>query len=314
MNSPQIAIIGAGAVGGYYGARLAQHGKDVHFLLRSDYEAIKQNGWKIKSVAGDFALAPGTTHIYDDLRKMPKADLVIVAIKTTANDQFETLISPLLKENTAILNLQNGVGNDERLAEIFGPERILGGMAFICVNRVAPGVLYHTDHALIRLGEFDRGLTPRARELAQMFTSSNVPCEAIEDLSWGRWAKLIWNVPFNGLGAVLDMTTDQLITSESGVQIVTALMNEVIATAEALGMKMPPDMIDRQMRHTATMGAFHTSMQVDRQEKRPLEIEAILGEPLRCARRAGVSAPKLDMLYHLARLVDPGWHTSVHQV
>src|SRR5215217_5453592 len=123
MNSV-IAIVGAGAVGAYYGGRLTQHGHDVHFLLRGDYSAVKQNGWMVRSCEGDFALPPQSVHAYDDPAKMPKADLVIVTLKTTANDQFDPLIRPLLKGDTTILTLQNGLGNEERLAQLFGPERI----------------------------------------------------------------------------------------------------------------------------------------------------------------------------------------------
>src|SRR3954468_22415048 len=104
MNSykPVIAIIGTGAVGAYYGGRLAQHGHDVHFLLRSDYQAVKRNGWTIRSCDGDFVLAAKSVNAYDDPAKMPEADLVIVTLKTTANDQFEALITPILKRHTTI--------------------------------------------------------------------------------------------------------------------------------------------------------------------------------------------------------------------
>src|SRR5258706_11022093 len=135
MEIPVIAIVGTGAVGAYYGGRLGQDGHDVHFLLRGDYQAVKEKGWTIRSCDGDFSLAPEMVHAYDDPAKMPKADLVIVTLKTTANDQFESLIAPLLKEGTSILTLQNGLGNEERLAELFGARRGLGGMSFGCFNR-----------------------------------------------------------------------------------------------------------------------------------------------------------------------------------
>jgi 2-dehydropantoate 2-reductase len=303
-ETPIIAVIGTGAVGGYYGARLAQYGHSVHFLLRSDYEAVRRDGLKVQSFAGDFQLPPHQLHVYNDPRQMPKVDLVLVALKTTANDQFDALIRPLLKDDTAILTIQNGLGNEDRLAELFGAQRILGGMAFVCINRSAPGVIHHIDHGMIRLGEFNGGPSERARKIAETFKASNVPCEVLDDLRFGRWSKLVWNVPFNGLGAVLDLTTDRLLDNDHGMRLLTQIMSEVIATAEALGVRMPPDIIDVQMRHTRTMGAYRSSMQIDRQEGRPLEVESILGEPLRRARRAGVSAPNVAMLYEMARLVD----------
>jgi 2-dehydropantoate 2-reductase len=302
---PTIAVIGAGAVGGYYGARLAQHGHPVHFLLRSDYDAIRRNGMTVRSCAGDFRLAPEQVHAYNNPKQMPKVDLVLVTLKTTANDQFEPLIRPLLKEDTAVLTIQNGLGNEECLAELFGADRILGGMAFTCINRIGPGIIHHIDHGVIRLGEFNGGPSERATRIAEMFKSSQIPCEVLDDLKAGRWAKLVWNVPFNGLGAALDLTTDKLLGSAEGMDLLLALMHEVIAAAEALGVRMPEDMIDRQVRHTSTMGAYRSSMQIDRQEGRALEVESILGEPLRQARRAGVSTPKLEMLYQITKLISP---------
>lgn len=301
---PSIAVIGTGAVGGYYGARLAQNGNPVHFLLRSDYDAVRGKGLSIESHAGDFQLPPDRLHVYNDPREMPKVDLVLVTLKTTANGQFEPLIRPLLKDDTAILTIQNGLGNEERLAELFGAKRILGGMAFVCINRAGPGLIRHTDHGIIRLGEFNGGPSDRASEIAEMFNASKVPCEVLADLKFGRWSKLIWNIPFNGLGAVLDLTTDRLLDNDNGMRLLTALMAEVIAAAAAVGVRLPPDIIDIQIRHTRTMGAYRSSMQIDRQEKRPLEIESILGEPLRQARKAGISTPNLEMLYEMACLVD----------
>lgn len=305
-SSPRIAVIGAGAVGGYYGARLAQHGHEVHFLLRSDYHSVKQSGWTVQSIAGDFSLSPQQTHVYDDPHKMPPADLVIVTLKTTSNPRYEPLIRPLLKDSTAILTLQNGLGNEDRLASLFGNARVLGGMAFVCINRTGAGQIHHIDHGMIRLGEFRDPSTPRAREIAKMFNESKVPCEVLDNLIAGRWGKLVWNVPFNGLGAVLDLTTDQLLAHDDGVQLVSALMREVVAGARALGYELPDDLIELNLARTRTMGAYQSSMQIDRRAGRSLEIESILGEPLRQARKAGVSTPALEVLYQMARLIDPG--------
>jgi 2-dehydropantoate 2-reductase len=164
-------------------------------------------------------------------------------------------------------------------------------------------VLHHIAEGSIRLGEFRGKPRPRTHQIAEWLRSSGIPCEVLEDLRWGRWAKLVWNIPFNGLGAVLDLPTDRLLATEEGLHLVRALMAEVIAAAEALGLRMPADMIDRQIAHTRDMGSYRTSMQIDRSNGRPLEVEAILGEPLRQAQRAGVSTPRLLTLYELASLV-----------
>lgn len=305
IKKPKIAIVGAGAVGGYYGARLAQHGHDVHFLLRGDYEAVKRNGLVVESCDGDFALSPETVRVYNDPRAMPTADLVVVTLKSTANDQFESLISPLLREGTEILTLQNGLGNEDRLAELFGARRVLGGMAFVCINRAGPGVIRHTDHGIIRLGDFfNAGHSPRAERIGAMFNASRIRCEVLDDLRWGRWQKLTWNIPFNGLGATFDLTTDQLIGTEEGRRLVADLIREVIAAAGAEGVDLPASLAETQIANTTTMGPYRSSMQVDRQEGRPMEVEAILGEPLRRAKAKGVAVPILEGLYRAALAVD----------
>lgn len=305
LDNPVIAIIGSGAVGGYYGARLAQHGFDVHFLLRSDFDAVRSRGWTIKSRDGDLVLQPHEIHVYDDVQKMPKADLILVTLKATANDQYEPLIRPLLKEQTAILTLQNGLGNEDHLAELFGAQRILGGLAFVCINRISPGVIHHLDHGMIRLGEFGGGAGPRASRIAEMFNMSRVRCQVLDNLLYGRWEKLIWNIPFNGLGALLDLATDRLIDTEEGVMLIRALMKEVIAAARGNGVELPDGLIEKKIRETQSMGAYRTSMQIDRQIGRPLEIEAILGRPLRVAQAAGISTPRLEMLHAMMRLSFP---------
>jgi 2-dehydropantoate 2-reductase len=293
-----VAIIGSGALGSYYGGRLAQHGHDVHFLLRSDYEHVKRHGLRVFSYDGDFSLSPGSMRVYDDVRTMPKVDLVVVTLKTTANDLYELLVGPLLHEKSTILTLQNGLGNEERLAELFGASRVLGGLAFICTNRAEPGVIRHTDHGFIKLGEYQGGPSARASAVCEMFRKSKVPCDVLNDLRYGRWEKLVWNVPFNGLGAALDAETDRLLANETGRELVRKLMEEVIATAaRAADVHLPVGTAQRQIDRTTTMGAYVSSMQVDRRAGRAMEIESIVGEVLRRARSCEVPVPILQVLY-----------------
>ena len=294
----KIAVVGAGAVGGYYGARLAQHGLDLHFLLRADYDAVAREGWKIQSVDGDFDLRPNQMHVYRRAEQMPVVDLVIVALKTTSNDQFQSLIGPLIGEKTRIVTLQNGLGNEQMLAELFGGRRVLGGLAFTCINRTGPGQIRHMDHGLIRLGCYEPGHESDAAAIADLFNRSKIRCEVLADLRYGRWEKLIWNVPFNGLGAALDLTADRLIANSHGTSLVTDLMGEIIATARSIGVELPAELIRLKIEQTRTMGAYKTSMQIDRQCGRPMEIEAIIAKPLAIAREQGVATPLLAVLYH----------------
>jgi 2-dehydropantoate 2-reductase len=296
---PTIAIIGAGAVGGYYGGRLALHGHDVHFLMRSDAAHVRKHGLKVRSVAGDFELPPQRLGIYDDPNQMPPADLVVVTLKSTENAQLPRLIPlSLLKPDTVLLTLQNGLGNEEELAKLFGRERIVGGIAFVCINRVAPGVIVHEYPGFIRLGEF--GGPPQSTRLlaiAKLFDEAGVRTQTVDDLRAARWAKLVWNIPFNGLGALLDLTTDRLIGTERGVGLVIAVMREVIDAACGDGVDLPDEMPQQQIEATRGMGAYRTSTQADRQNGRTIELEAMFGQPLRIAQAAGIATPNLELLY-----------------
>lgn len=297
--SPTIAIIGAGAVGGYYGGRLAQHGHDVHFLLRSEYAAWRAQGLRVESIDGNFSLPAQQLHAYDDAQKMPKADLVLVTLKTTENHQLERLIRPILREDSAILTLQNGLGNEQHLADLFGAHRVLGGMAFTCISRQSPGMIRHTDHGHIHLGEFagSTGRSARAEHIAKLLSESRVQAVAIDDLRVGRWDKQVWNVPFNGLGTLTGATTDRLIATEEGVRLVRAVMREVLEAAGADGVELPADAPEKKIAATRSMGPYRTSTQLDRERGRPMEIEAIFGQPVHTARRAGKFLPLLEMLY-----------------
>jgi 2-dehydropantoate 2-reductase len=178
----KIAVVGCGAVGSYYGARLGHAGQEVHFLLRSDF---------------DFTVRPHCARKPDEIGI---CDMVLIGLKTTANDQFSKLLPPLVGPQTAVVTLQNGLGNTEQLARLFSPEQILSGLCFVCLNRVEPGIIHHLKYGTIVLGEFQRRAGPRTQSLAEMFRDAGVLCKVTDNLAQAQWEKLVWNIPFNGLG------------------------------------------------------------------------------------------------------------------
>src|SRR5436190_1844347 len=165
----KVAVVGCGALGSFYGAKLCHSGQSVHFLLRSDYDIVRRNGVAIRSPQGDFSVRPKCARTPEEIGV---ADLVLIALKTTANDQLPFLLPPLVGPQTAIITLQNGLGNEELLAKIFPPSQILGGLCFVCLNRVQPGLIQHIDHGAIILGEFNRWPEPRTHDLASMFRNA----------------------------------------------------------------------------------------------------------------------------------------------
>lgn len=296
----KIAVVGSGAVGMYYGARLARAGEDVRFLLRRDFTAVREHGMTVRVADGDFHLP--RVGAFEDVRQIGAVDVVIVALKATANGVLENLVPPLLNESTAILTLENGLGSDELLAAHFGAERVLGGLCFICLNRVAPAVVacYHPGY--LNIGEFGRPAGARAHAIATAFRAAGVNCVVAENLAEARWRKLVWNVPFNGLSiAGGGITTDRILADPALSNEARALMREIQSAARALGFRIEDAFLEQQFEVTAPMGAYKPSSLVDFLEGREVEVEAIWGEPLRRARAAGVGTPRLDALYDKLR-------------
>ena len=299
----RIAVVGAGAIGSYYGGRLAHFGRDVHFLLRSDYDVVRKRGLRIRS-KGENIHVP-KINAYRSTEEIGPCDLVIVAVKTTANAALPQLISPLLGEKTMILTLQNGLGNEEFLAEHFGAERILGGLCFICLNRTAPGVIELLDNGRLALGDFSGFPRPRLHDLAWEFKRCGVVCTVVADLALERWRKLVWNIPFNGLSvAAGGLDTAQILADDGLRQLAVELMDETIAIAKCNGLKLPTAVALEQMKRTEKMGDYKPSTLLDFRAGRPLELDPIWGEPLRRARDAGIPAPRLEMLYRLLVALD----------
>jgi 2-dehydropantoate 2-reductase len=316
-----IAVVGCGAVGSFYGAKLARAGHDVHFLLRSDYEVVRRQGVHILSPDGDFQLQPRCARRPEEIGPV---DLVLIGLKTTANDQFPNLLPPLVAPPTAVLTLQNGLGNEEHLARLFPVEQIMGGLCFVCLNRIAPGVIRHLGYGQVVLGEFQRPPAPRTHDLAARFKAGGVPCTVSDDLARAHWQKLVWNIPFNGLGvagaagpdaferlcAVPSssalaprpsslhhcLTTDILLGDPRWAQLVRELMLEVIAAARALGHQVPDTFADQLIERTRAMGAYKASTLLDFERGQPLELESLFLEPLRQAAQAGIAMPRLAAL------------------
>ena len=317
MNSPathatttaaaKIAIVGSGAIGCYYGARLARAGENVHFLMRGDLAAVRARGLTVTLPPPDetFHLAPAQLHTAATPEEIGPSDIVLIALKTTANASFRALIAPLLHDGTVIITLQNGLGSDEQLAAEFGARRVIGAICFICVNRLAPGEIVCTSTGAISFAEYERPATERLRAIAEKFTRAGIKTGVYDNLPELRWRKLIWNIPYNGLsiaaGGPAGMTTDKIMADPALEAETRALMQEVAAAAAAHGVDIPDAFIQKQLDTTRPMGAYKPSTLIDYLAHREVEIESIWGEPLRRARAKNVPTPRLALLYALLR-------------
>jgi len=299
MNT--IAVIGAGAVGSFYGARIARAGYTVKFLMRRDYEAVKRNGLFVHSVDGDFHIRP---EVYDRPEKIGPCDMVICALKTTTLDEAERLLQPVVTEQTKIVALMNGLGVEEKLAESFPAEQIFGGLAFVCVNRGEPGHVHHLDYGRVTIGHMLDDVK-KAEAAAEPFRQAGIETRVTPSLRKARWEKLLWNIPFNIVSVTAGgITTKQILNDPGLTRLIRALMAEVMAAAQADGAPLEEDLPEKMIQYTLTMGHYRPSTLIDFQSGRPLEVEYILGEPVRRAQSRGLQVPLMQSQYWLASFLD----------
>jgi 2-dehydropantoate 2-reductase len=302
MSLGKVAIIGSGAVGSYYGGMLVRAGEDVHFLMRSDLDAVREKGLTIHTRGEKMHLARVQAH--GTTEEIGPCDLVIIALKATGNAALEKLLPPLLTKRTALLTLQNGLGNEEFLAERWGAERVMGALCFVCLNRTGPGVIEHFDHGSISIGEFHGEPQSRTRGVAEAFQRAEVDSRAVENLITERWRKLLWNIPFNGLSiAASGATVDQILEDEGLRTLARNLMSEALDAAYRMGHQIPDSFADFQIERSWSMGAYKPSSLIDWQLGRPVEVEAIWGEPWRRGTAAGAQMGRLETLYRVLQQV-----------
>ncbi len=293
-------ILGTGALGGYYGARLHHGGCDVRFLLHGDFEHVRRHGLRVESPYGEFSIA--SPQVFAHATDLPPADVVVVCLKTTQNHLLAELLPAAVGPDSAVLVMQNGLGIEASAAAIVPGHRILGGLAFLCSNKVGPGHIRHLDYGEVRLAEYRSdgaaaGVTPLVEAIALDFEGAGVPVQRDADLALARWKKLMWNVPFNGLCVLHRCTTDVLMGDPVRRHLCETLMREVQAVAAACGSIIEPAFLGMMIEYTDLMTSYSPSMKLDFESGRPLEIEAIHGNVWRAAQAAGVPCPQIEALY-----------------
>ncbi len=307
MGSRRYAVIGTGAIGGLYGARLAAEGFDVAFLGRSDVDTLRHHGLHVSTPTGDLAI-DGVTAERDPGRIGP-VDVVLVTIKTTGQAALAELLPPLVRPGTIVVLMQNGFGLEAGVAPLVPEATVLGGMCFVCATRTAPGRIAHLDYGSVTLGEHTpdgvpAGVTPSMSAVADDLALVGVRVSTPSDLLAARWRKLVWNMPFNGLSVVLDAGTDEMIGDARSRRLVRALMDEVAAAADAHGHGVGEGFVDTMIADTEAMTPYAPSMKLDFDAGRRLELAAIYDAPLAVAASLGVATPRLRMLADQLHFLD----------
>ncbi|HUA34559.1 MAG TPA: ketopantoate reductase family protein [Candidatus Binataceae bacterium] len=300
----KILVMGAGAVGSYFGARLAAAGEEVVLCARGSYlTAFRTRGIAIKSICGDLKL--DSILATDDPREFEPYDLILFCVKAYDTDAAAKAIEGCLKDGGVILTLQNGVENEERLAAIFGRAAIMGGNARVGVEMIEPGELVHLSSGHIDFGELDGRETERAREMAEAFRRAGILGELTPKIKTLRWDKLVWNGAFNSVATITRCRVGEILDDPEGLRLVTDLMREIIAVARADGAEIEFGRVDSYLAHSQkNLRAIKTSTQQDLERGKRLEFEALAGAVVRAANRHGVAVPIMQTIYALLRLID----------
>lgn len=301
----KILVVGSGAIGSFYAGKLIQSGAKVDLLCRSDYEIIKKKGVHVRSIWGDFSYTPRKTiSVTHPLPPYETYDYIIVCTKVLPDTPIPSLIHPFVSKQTAIVLLQNGIDIEPPVVKAFPHNEILSGLAFVCCERKIPGEVHHTDYGKIVIGVYPRGQSVAADRLVKLFKTSGVPAEITDDVKTARWAKLVWNAPFNPISVLSGCTTDKMVGTSSIESVVRSVMKEVVMLARAEGCPLRESIIEDHIKATKVMKPYKTSMLLDYEAGRPMEIEAILGNAIRKADQLGINVPHLKTLYGILSIVE----------
>ena len=287
-------IIGTGAIGGFYGGKLAKSGKEVHFLFHRDYEYVREHGLQVDSCDGSFHI--DKVNAYQRTEDMPPCDVVLVGLKTINNHQLPKLLPPLLHQHTVVVLIQNGVGVEADVQQMFPETALVAGLAFICSAKTEPGRVNHQCYGSINLGNYSCKDESLFQQILNDFTSSGIQAASVP-YEEARWKKAVWNMPFNGMTVALDTQTDLLLKNPSTRQLIRDLMMEVVGAARHLGVTgLDETFADKMIETTDAMTPYSPSMKLDYDFHRPMEIHYIYSRPIELARAAGYRMPKLEML------------------
>ena len=297
-------VIGTGAIGGYYGGKLARSGQEVHFLLHRDYDYVKEHGLQVDSCDGSFHL--DHVNAYHSTADMPQCDVVLVCLKTTNNHLLEELLPPLLAPHTIVVLIQNGIGVEADVQQMFPDTAIVAGLAFICSAKTEPGRVSHQCYGSINLGNYSCKDEARLHALLDDFHNAGVEA-AMVSYDEARWKKAVWNMPFNGMTVALNTQTDLLLQNPSTRKLIRDLMMEVVHAAQHLGVSnVDESFAEKMIEVTDQMTPYSPSMKLDYDFHRPMEIHYLYSRPLEIVHNAGFRAPKLEMLEAMLRFVNAG--------
>lgn len=293
----RIVIVGAGGVGGFFGAKLARAGDDVTFLARGAHlAAIWRDGLRVRStIEGEFVAKPDAV---DDLTGRPAADVVLLCVKSFDTDDALAQIAPVVAPKTMIVSLQNGVEAPERIAARFGEAHALGGVVYVFATIEAPGIIAHRFLGKVAIGELDGRITPRAERLRTAFTAAGIPVDLTSEIRRTMWEKYLFICAQAGMSALTRASTGAMRAVPETWRMYRAILEELAAIGVRAGAGLPADVVDRLMTNAEGLAPDTTaSLHHDLVSGKRLELEGLHGHAVRLAERYGVSVPMTWAVY-----------------
>lgn len=339
IHKHKIAVIGSGAVGGFYGSLLAKSGCEVSFLIHSDFENISKQGLKIESIWGDFGVLPYSKEtinndkifnpnsinscqayfVNDSKNFNSNIDTILIALKSTENLSLASLLKPFesisIQKKLQIVLIQNGIGQELLIHELLPFAKVYAGLAFLCSVKKSPNCIQHMDYGDLTLAESSKeeaacGVGAELQTLGKLFQKAGIPITLEDDLVLARWKKLVWNIPFNGLSVLLNAETDRMVQNQDSLTLVRDLMAEVQLAAKAEGKLIPTSFLDDRVNKTFSMKPYPTSMKLDYENGRKMELDGIYRSVLERAQSSHTSLPNIKFLFHALEYLEKNKSTD----
>ena len=308
----RIAVMGAGAVGGYFGARLAAAANDVVFIARGRHlAAMRQEGLNLESPQGNLQIRDAL--FTDDPTQVGAVDLVLFCVKSYDTDPTAANLTSLIGDRTIILSLQNGVDNADKIAQRWGNERTLAGVVYVGSQLLRPGTIKHSSGGKIVLGELDGRVHETTQAVERVLASAQISCEVSGAIRNIQWRKLLWNAPFCAISCLTHATVKEIVESDSLTKLALDCMTEVRAAAKTQAIDLDPALFDETLNFSKSLGDFKPSMLQDLEAGKPLEYEAFNGIVVELLRRTGKEASTNQVFYGALKYLDKKIRTERSQ-
>lgn len=299
----RIAVMGTGAVGGYFGARLAAASHEVVFIARGAHlNAMRREGLAIESFQGNRRIRDAL--FTDDPTGVGAVDLILFCVKSYDTESAAKALAPMIRQETLILSLQNGIDNADKIAQLWGESRTLAGVVYVGAQLSRPGTIKHSAGGRIVFGELNGQVHATTKTIERVLSSAQIPCETSTNIRQVQWRKLLWNAPFCAISCLTRTTVKEIIESDSLTKLAVDCMAEVREAAKTQSVDLEPGLVDETLNFSKSLGDFKPSMLQDLEAGKPLEYEAFNGIVVHLLQQAAQTAPTNRVFYAALKYLD----------